>query len=128
MIKYIFYFLVLIVSKISAQTIDIKAIEKIEVMNNNNLIDLKLKFDKLNKSINKSDEFLLEIQPINDCLNGINGDTMFEPTFIELKLIKNQEIEINYQMVKRKCFKWRIKTLKNKVTSYSDWNFHALKR
>jgi hypothetical protein len=127
MTKYIFYFLVLIVTKLSAQTIDINAIEKIEIQKDNKT-NLILNFNKLNKSIKKNDEFVLEIQPINDCLNGVNGATMFEPTLIDIKTIKTKEIEINYQIVKRKCFKWRVKTVKNKETNYSDWNFHSLVR
>lgn len=127
MTKYIFYFLVFIVTKLSAQTIDMNAIEKIEIQKDNKT-NLFLNFKKLNKSIKKNDEFVLEIQPINDCLNGVNGETMFEPTLIDIKSNKTKEIEINYQIVKRKCFKWRLKTVKNKETNYSDWNFHALVR
>jgi hypothetical protein len=127
MVKYVFYILVLTTTNIAAQNIDIESIEQIKVKNNN-LTDLTLKFNKLNKIIKNNEEFVLEIQPINDCLKDLEGSTLFEPTFIDLKTNKSKEITVNYPMVKRKCFKWRIKTRLNKEILYSDWNFHSFVR
>lgn len=127
MTKYIFYFLVLVLTKLSAQKIEIQSIEQVKVKSNN-LTDLTLKFNKITKSIKKCDEFVLEIQPINDCLKDLEGEIMFDLTLIDLKNSKNKEVLIDFKLVKRKCFKWRIKTVKDQEINYSDWNFHSFVR
>jgi hypothetical protein len=113
--------------KIAAQKIEIEAIEQYKVKSNN-LTDLKLNFNKLKKSIHRNEAFVLEIQPINDCLKDLEGAIMFAPTIIDLKTNQSIEITINYEMVNRKCFKWRIKTIKNKEIIFSEWNFHSFVR
>ena len=127
MTKYIFYFLVVFVTNVSAQESYIDWVEKKEIINNNQY-DLVLNFNSLKKIIKKNDFFELEIQPINDCLSGIDGQIMFDVVRIDLKKTKINEFTINKSLVKRKCFKYRIKSIKDNKITYSQWNFHALVR
>lgn len=123
MTKYFFYFLFLFVTNIFAQNSFLEKIEKKEMLNGNTF-QLELNFNSIKKNIKKQDAFYLEIQPIADCMTGIEGRTLFDPVLIDIKNINN--FTINYNVVKRKCCKYRYKMVKDDKTIYSDWNYFAL--
>lgn len=123
MIQYIFYILFLFTTSVFAQNSILEEIEKKETLNGNTY-QIELGFNSIKKIIKKQDAFYLEIQPIADCITGLEGRTMFELILVDIKNTNN--FTINYNLVKRKCCKYRLKMVKNKQITFTDWIFYAL--
>lgn len=82
-------------------------------------------------SFKNFDKVILEIQPLNDCMNDISGETLFDPIMYDILDLNKNQAAIKLGMlttVNRKCFKWRILIGKSDAsgkscTTESNWNF-----
>lgn len=72
----------------------------------------------------------IEIQPMNDCFNDINGETYRNSYTFSIKELNNNQIfktKISMNEVQRKCFKWRLLLESNNdsenCNKTSEWFF-----
>lgn len=96
------------------------------------LLDYKDRYVEFNWDISKiSSEDMqvkIEITPIYDCFNGIDGTQTNKSTFLDLKsedLISKTKISIKHVDMLAKCFKWRVILVTDSCSEQTEWNYYS---
>ena len=82
----------------------------------------------ISKISNENDQIKIEITPIYDCYNGINGTQTNKSTFLNLKsedLKDKTSISIKHVDMLAKCFKWRVIIESNTCPEQTEWNYYS---
>lgn len=70
----------------------------------------------------------IEITPIYDCFNGINGTQTNKSTFLNLlgeDLINKKSVSIKHIDMLAKCFKWRVLIQSDSCTELTEWSYYT---
>lgn len=82
----------------------------------------------ISKISNENDQIKIEITPIYDCYNGINGTQTNKSTFLDLKSedLKNKSsVSIKHVDMLAKCFKWRVILQAENCLEETEWNYYT---
>lgn len=69
----------------------------------------------------------LEIVPIVDCFNGVNGSDLKKGIIIDLKKKSSEgekTLRIFHKEIMAKCFKWRVKLVSEGCSEMSTWKYY----
>ncbi len=115
-------------TKISNTNFNIKS--KIVEATDSNFKNIEISWDFSNSASKTPTNLNIEIQPINDCwnkLNGKNRSDMFLKTFKNLTDNPTGNLLLSLREYNTKCFKWRAKTINTNTRheQYTDWQFSS---
>lgn len=82
----------------------------------------------ISKMSSENDQIKIEITPIYDCFNGIDGVQTNKSTFLNLKSedLKNKSsVSIKHVEMLAKCFKWRVILKSDTCLEETEWNYYT---
>ena len=98
----------------------------IKNVNVNSDLIAKLEWDLTNAP--NSNDFEIEVMPIRDCYNAIDGVLFREKITIKIGLDnvqKKDSKDLSVKTLSVKCFKWRIRSTSQNCSDASPWKYYS---
>jgi len=103
---------------------------KIIEVEESNINNIEISWDFSNSTNSTILNLEIEIQPISDCWNGLDGmnrSEMISKSFKDISQHPKGKLLLTLKEYNAKCFKWRTKTSNSSTGQehYTDWQFSS---